>query len=265
MMQLFSLHEGSIAHQLTQTRERVRNAPADADLRARLFQLSAVQGDWPRAAEQLRLSAELNPRARASALLYDGAVRAEQRRSAVFAGESEPDFLGAAQPWQRLLVQALREPAERAAATRAEALAEASACAGRLTLAAGETPHAFTWLCDGDSRLGPVCELIVGDRYLWAPMSALRSVRLLAPQGLADLVWAQAELVTAEGRTLAALVPARYPARAGGEPLEDALQLGRITQWEPLGEDLYAGVGQKMWMTDEGEYALLDLRAMELD
>ena len=84
------LQEGSLANHLARTREHIRANPSDADLRARFFQLSAVQGDWQRAGEQLRMSAELNRQALPVVTLYDGALRGEAQRAAVFAGQAMP-------------------------------------------------------------------------------------------------------------------------------------------------------------------------------
>ncbi len=59
------LHTGSLATHMDTVAARIRRQPGDADLRAQLFQLLAVQGEWERAAEQLKLCAELSPRGRA--------------------------------------------------------------------------------------------------------------------------------------------------------------------------------------------------------
>ncbi|KOF53429.1 hypothetical protein AD428_13550, partial [Achromobacter sp. DMS1] len=72
MTQTLTLSDGGIAQKLTLVQERIRAQPADADLRAQLFQLAAVQGDWKRAADQLRISAELNRQAQPVAALYQG-------------------------------------------------------------------------------------------------------------------------------------------------------------------------------------------------
>jgi len=79
-------------------------------------------------------------------------------------------------------------------------------------------------------------------------------------------VWAQAEITLDDGRTQHGLVPARYPAPAGQAlaDLADGIKLGRMTDWQALHGDMYAGVGQKMWVTDQGEYALLDVRGLEM-
>ncbi|MNT66236.1 ImpE protein [compost metagenome] len=129
-----------------------------------------------------------------------------------------------------------------------------------------EAPLPFQWVCDGDSRLGPVFEFLGGGRYAWLPFTALKRVRLLAPEGLCDMVWSRAEIELADGQVLQGLVPARYPPAPGERmvDLPDTVKLARVTEWRGLRGDTYAGVGQKMWLTDAGEFALLDVRCLEL-
>ncbi|MGH8813628.1 MAG: type VI secretion system accessory protein TagJ, partial [Advenella sp.] len=60
------------------------------------------------------------------------------------------------------------------------------------------------------------------------------------------------------------LIPARYPAPIDKNyaDLDDASNLSRRTDWQQISQDIYFGTGQKMWMSDAGEYALLDMRSI---
>ncbi|KGE01398.1 ImpE family protein [Achromobacter sp. RTa] len=260
----------SLAGQLDEVQAQVRRRPADADLRAQLFQLLAVQGDWARAAEQLDVCAHLNAQARPMQALYGSALAAEREREAVLGGQGEPALLDRPADWLRRLISALRldgQSAAQAAELRGLALQEASARAGSLGLSTQDAAQPFQWICDGDSRLGPVFEFLAGGRYVWLPFAELKRVRLLGPQGLCDLVWAQAEIELNDGRVQQGLVPVRYPPVPGERMVElsDPAKLGRITDWRALHGDTYAGVGQRMWLTDSGEFALLDIRTLELE
>ena len=58
------------------------------------------------------------------------------------------------------------------------------------------------------------------------------------------------------------LIPTRYPGTASsGDP---ALMLARKTAWEEAGQD-YFGLGQRMFATDAGEFALMDLRSLSFN
>lgn len=264
-----SLRDGSLSQHLGAVESRIRRAPGDADLRAQLFQLAAVQGDWTRAAEQLRLCAQFSPQSRPMAALYAQAVAGERKREAVLAGTEVPVFFATrARPeWCDMLLQALRVDAadsSRAAALRAQAMEAAPTRAGSLTGADEAEPVPYAWICDGDSRLGPVCELISAGQYGWLPFEDVSQVSLLAPEGLCDVVWARAEVLLIDGRTLHGLVPARYPAPPGARMVDqdEPLRLGRETRWRELSDGIYAGEGQKMWVTDAGDFALLDVRGV---
>ncbi|MVW70268.1 type VI secretion system accessory protein TagJ [Bordetella sp. 15P40C-2] len=264
-----ALRESSLAEHLEAVQTEIRRHPADADMRAQLFQLMAVQGEWTRALEQIKLAAQLNPQAQPSAILYEQVIAGEAQRERVWAGLEPPAGFGHAPGWFEDLALALQRDAdapEQAAALRAQAYEAAPATAGEIGVAVEGVATTFAWISDGDSRLGPVMEFMMGSRYGWLPFAALRNVRILAPEGLADLVWAQAEITTTDGRTHYGAIPARYPALPGQQfsELPDGVKLGRMTDWHCLHEDMYAGIGQKMWMTDQGEYALLDIRTVEM-
>ncbi|WP_144630625.1 type VI secretion system accessory protein TagJ [Bordetella genomosp. 13] len=265
---VLSLRDGSLSQHLEAIESRIRRAPDDADLRAQLFQLAAVQGDWKRAADQLRLCSQFSMQSRPMAMMYTQAIEGEKQREQVLAGNGAPVFFASHPEWCDLMVQALHADAaepEKAAGLRAQALEAAQVSAGALTGAADEAaPEPYAWIGDGDSRLGPVCELITAGQYGWVPFEDISEIALLAPEGLCDVVWARAEILLADGRTLPGLIPARYPA-APGERMadqEEHLRLGRVTQWRELADGTYAGAGQKMWITDAGEFALLDVRGL---
>ena len=69
-------------------------------------------------------------------------------------------------------------------------------------------------------------------------------------------------LTWANGGESPALLPARYPgSEAAADPL---LRLARKTEWVAAGHDLYLGLGQRMLATPDGEFPILDARAIEL-
>lgn len=61
-------------------------------------------------------------------------------------------------------------------------------------------------------------------------------------------------------RALAQLqVPTRYPLQAHDD---DGLRLARRTEWSEISDDHVAGSGQRMWVSDQGDHALLDVRTI---
>ena len=260
MSSLRDLKSGSLNELVESIKNHIRKAPQNADLRAQLFQLLAIQGEWSKAADQLKLSGEMNEQAQPSVVLYLNAIQAEADRMAVFAGTKTPEVFTEPPAWMALLIQAFQESPEQAQHLRQQALEMAPALLGEFEL--NEQVHPFEWLTDGDGRLGPVCEFISNSRYGWVPFEQIAELILIKPDGLSDLVWAQAELRLVDGRTHLGLIPVRYPETAETYQADEALSLARKTEWENLAENIYAGHGQKVLISDSQEIALLDLRSL---
>ena len=254
------LRQGDLNSTLVQLQAEVRADPSNAAHRTFLFQLCAVMGDWERAAAQLSVAGSLNARALPMVQTYRAALECEVFREAVFAGIKTPLLLGEPEPWVVLLIDALAlDAAGRAAEAmqaRDSALAQAPTSAGRID------GHAFEWIADGDSRLGPVCEAIINGKYYWIPFHRLTSIAVETPADLRDAIWIPIQVTLANGGQTVALMPTRYP---GSErSVDDALRLARKTEWDELPSGAYAGKGQRMFATDQGEYALMDIRLIEV-
>jgi type VI secretion system protein ImpE len=58
-------------------------------------------------------------------------------------------------------------------------------------------------------------------------------------------------------------IPTRYPGTAASA--DGALLLARRTDWVDAGAETFRGIGQRMLATSDNDYALLDLRSLELD
>jgi type VI secretion system protein ImpE len=241
----------------------VRAQPQDPSARWLLFELLCVLGQWERALKQLQTWAGLSRDNESTAHVMRGLVRAEHQRTELFAGRAEPATLTAsdssAPAWLDQLGEALRLAApggdsatEAADLVRESALAQAPETTGESNLLS------FEWITDSDTRLGPVCEVILAGAYRWVAFRDLASITKVAPAHLLDLVWAQVDLVLRDGTALKGYMPMRYPVQAGER---DALLMARETVWTDVGRTGVVARGQKMWSTDAGDIALLDLRS----
>ncbi|HGM6858764.1 protein of avirulence locus ImpE [Serratia rubidaea] len=263
------LQGGSVSAATLAVEADIKARPADADLRAALVQLLCLSGNWQRAKAQLKSWQALKPMAQPTTLLLLQSVEAELQRQAVFAGQAAPALLKQDQPWLGLMIQALQldaaGDAAQAQALRDQALEDAPAGSGSLLLADGgeEKTVAFDWLTDGDGRLGPVCELALNGTYYWLPFSAIAEIQFQAPQSAIDLVWSHALVRLTDGREQVCQLPARYPLAADSD---DALLLGKRTEWQPLGDSPhYLGYGLKTWLSDSDEFPLHSLRQLSFD
>ncbi|HEX5661156.1 MAG TPA: type VI secretion system accessory protein TagJ [Polyangiales bacterium] len=250
------LRQGKLEAALDALQSEVRSVPSDFKLRVFLFQLLAVLGQWERAVKQLQVAASLDAEGVPMAQTYRELLRCELTRAEVFRGDRTPHVVGLPAPWLGLMFQALVHTAqgEHAAAEslRAQALEQAPASPGSLN------GQPFGWLADSDSRIGPALEAVIRGRYCWVPFSAMQRVEFELPVDLRDVVWLPAKLTSTQGEALECFIPSRYC--ASELHADDAVRLARKTIWEQPTEHTACGLGQRMFVTDCGEHALLELR-----
>lgn len=258
-LQLIS--EGKLAAALSALQDLVRKDASNAKYRIFLFQLLAVMGQWNRALTQLNVAAELDAAALPMAQTYREAIQCEALRAEIFAGKRAPLIFGEPPAWLVLLLEALKMDAagdlESAAAARAAAFDQAPASGGA---ANGER---FEWLADADQRLGPVVEAIVNGRYFWIPVERIARIVFDAPADLRDAVWTPVTFTWVNGASTVGLIPTRYSDTLSRD--DEALLMSRRTEWVEEGPLAGHGLGQRMLVTDAGEYALMDLRTIEFD
>jgi type VI secretion system protein ImpE len=222
---------GRLDEAITALGVAVREDPLDARLRVFLFELLCFAGEYERAEKQLDALARDDQQAEMGALLYRGALHAERTRQAMFdTGGMLPSTL---------------EPA---------------AVRGVLN------GRPFTTLEDADPRLGARLELFVAGQYTWLPLAHVESVTMQAPRRLRDLLWAPVMVRPAAAmRSLElgeVLMPVLTPA-AWRHP-DPLVRLGRATEIETLPDGRPAPAGQKLWLVDDEELPILELRELTI-
>ncbi|MEY4719101.1 MAG: hypothetical protein RL563_1719 [Pseudomonadota bacterium] len=256
-----SLRLGNLKEALAELQNQVRKEPADPKLRVFLFQLLTVQGNWDRALTQLNVAGELDASTLAMVQTYREAIRCEKVRQAVFGGQEKPLILGEPGQWLALLLEALRldagEHFGQATELRQQALELAPASSGTID------GIDFEWIADADCRFGPCLEAVVNGQYCWIPFQNIQKIVLDKPADLRDVVWMPAQFVWANGGESVGLIPSRYP---GSESSEDAqILMAHKTQWLEKFEGLSWGWGQRLLATNIDDYALLDIREIQLN
>jgi len=254
------LKEGKPELALQELQDKIRKDPSDPKHRIFLFQLLAVLGNWERAMTQLNVLADLDDSALMMVQTYRVALNSEALRREIYAGNHSPLIFGEPEEWLAQFVEALRLGAAghvgQAQQLRDKALESAPATAGTVNGAA------FEWIADADSRLGPVLEAVVEGKLFWVPFHRIGKIEIEEPVDLRDLVWLPARFVWANGGQAVGLIPVRYP---GSESSDDGLiRMARKTEWDEVAEGCFEGRGQRMFATDSGDHALLDLREVLL-
>lgn len=255
------LRSGRVDEALAALQSAVRTAPTNTQLRVFLAQLLMVNGAWERALGQLQAAAQIAPECLPMAQTYRLAIGAEAYRARVMAGERIAPVFGEPEPWMANLLRLEASMATSAAADTAvtELLAVLEDAPQRGGTVDGES---FEWLGDSDMRYGPMFEMIINGRYFWVPGMRIRRMVFEPVTDLRDLVWRAGNVEWLNGGEAAFLMPARYP---GVEREDAAHRLARATAFVEFAPGAWRGVGQRMFATENAEYAILDVTAIEFE
>jgi len=212
----------------------LRDKPSDNKSRTFLFELLCFAGDYTRAEKQLELLELQSGEAAMGALLYRGALNAERMRNEMFEQKTFPPPL--------------------------PETGQNESIHGSLN---GKPFHS---LQDGDPRIGPRLEVFAAGDYMWIPLQDIAVLEMDPPKRLRDLIWAPVRLRTGPNFKNKDLGEVLMPVIA---PLswqhdDDAVKLGRVSEWcaDEAGEE--APFGQKMLLVDGEELPILDIRKLEI-
>jgi type VI secretion system protein ImpE len=224
---------GKLAEAVQALNIELRDNPGDTKRRTFLFELLCFAGNFDRADKQLEILAQENKDAQLGALVYRAALHAERIRCELFQKKDYPRTAGG------------------------------SAAAGPRGTWNGRP---FESISDADPRIEGRLEVFAAGQYLWIPFEHIASIEVQAPKRLRDLIWAPAILRPSPAfkeRDLGeVLLPALAPFSFQQE--DDALKLGRATAWrEQDGEAV--PFGQKMFLIDDEEAPILELRRLEIE
>ena len=210
----------------------LRDNPGDVQRRTFLFELLCFAGAYDRAEKQLDVLAQGGKDAQLGALLYAGALHAERTRTDLFQKKEYPKAAGE------------------------------SATAPLTGTLNGQPFESFE---DADPRIGARLEVYAAGQYMWLPLEHIASIEMEAPKRLRDLLWSPALVRTGpafKGRELGeVLLPVLTP--LAFLSADDAVRLGRLTVWQELEDGGSAPAGQKMFLVDDEEFPLLELRQLE--
>lgn len=220
---------GRLAEAVQALNAELRDSPGDTKRRTFLFELLCFSGNYDRAEKQLEILAQEGANAQLGALLYRGALNAERTRCELFEkGELAP--------------------------------------AGEVAFSGTWNGQSFTSIEDADPRIGPRLEIFAAGQYLWVRLDHIASIEMEAPKRLRDLLWMPAVVRTGpafRGRELGeVLLPVLTP--FSFREADEALKLGRATDWRELDSGDVVPVGQKMFLLDGEPAPLLELRRLEI-
>jgi type VI secretion system protein ImpE len=207
----------------------LRDRPMDTGQRTFLFELLCFSGDYDRAEKQLSVLAQGGAQAELGAVLYYAALHAERTRHELFEKE--------------------------------EFTRNAFGASPRGTI----NGRAFHSLRDVDPDLGARLEVFAAGAYLWIPFEHVASIEMGPPQRLRDTLWRPAVVRAGpsfRGTELGeVLVPVIYP--FSWKHPNEAVWLGRMTDWATDHEGNEYPSGQKIWLVDDEEIPFLEICSVE--
>jgi type VI secretion system protein ImpE len=250
------LDAGQLLAAIAQLTKEVRAHPADTQRRIFLFELLCFAGDYQRADRQLEVIGQQGSHAEVGVQVYRNIFAAEQIRRRLFADGLQPKFLFEPPPYVRLHLEALNRLRENSP-TEARSLLEKSIEA-RPALAGHINGQTFSDIQDSDELLGPCLEVIAGKDYAWLPFEHIKSLHIAPPRRLRDLLWLPAAIEAWEIPLGEVFLPVLY---AGSSThANEQVKLGRMTEWQDVGAQLTRGVGQRLLLVDNEEFAILGVR-----
>lgn len=209
----------------------LRDNPADTQRRVFLFELLCFAGLYDRAEKHLDVLARGGQQAGMGTLLYRSAIHADRVRQDMFRTGSFPHSPVSPRPVSGTL-----------------------------------NGKPFSSLTDADPRIGARLEVFAAGQYTWMPLEHIASVRMQAPSRLRDLLWTPAVVRTADtfkGVDLGeVLIPAMTP--LAFEEADDAVRLGRVTEWYALDDGTQIPMGQKLLLVDGEEVPILEVRELDI-
>jgi type VI secretion system protein ImpE len=206
----------------------LREHPSEVAERTFLFELLCFSGDFDRAEKQLAALTNDNSKTELGAILYRSVLHAERTRHQVFETQGFSKDQPASPPGKLNGVE-------------------------------------FRSVTDADPDLGARLEVYAAGAYLWIPFEHITSIQMEAPTRLRDTLWVPAAVCTGaafKGRELGeVLIPAIYP--FSWKQSNEAVWLGRVTEWAADDEGREYPSGQRILMVGGKEVPFLEIRSLE--
>jgi len=207
----------------------LRDHPSDTTQRTFLFELLCFSGQYDRAEKQLGVLAEGAEKTQMGAVLYYSALHAERSRHELFQTEKYPTSPVSKSP------------------------------SGTLN------GKPFESIRDADPEIGPRLEVYAAGAYLWISFEHIASVEIPAPKRLRDTLWTPALVLAGpsfKGADLGeVLIPVIYP--FSWKDSNEAVWLGRSTEWCVDEKEREYPIGQKVFLVDGEEVPLLEIRTLK--
>lgn len=242
--------------------EEVKKSPTDTAKRGFLAELLCFIGDFDRADKQLEIILQQQPELAVGLGILRHVVRGEIVRQQCIKEGRLPEFLGEPTP-------ALKLHLEAAICLREGKLAEATELLEKVE---DQRPKC-KGLCNGkpfddfrdlDDSTAAFLEVLTNNgKYYWIPFENVESLDFSPPERSRDLIWRRAAITVTDGPDGEVFIPAIYPATLTST--DDALRLGRATDWQGTEQGPILGVGQRMYLVGSEDQSIMEIKTLSFE
>lgn len=254
------IQSGDLAACKIQLFNEIKKDPSNLQLRIFLFQLSCINRDWQRALTQLDVLKDLSDSTLAMVNTYKQLIECELRREKVLSGDLEPICFGEPSDWLACYVKAYKQYCLNDLEQAQELILQGAELAPMVSGTVDDQP--FEWLSDADVRFGPAIEVMLNGGYYWLPLEYISEINFEPVDDLRDLVWRAANLTLKNKGKLIVFMPVRYPITSETSDLQ---LLAKTCDWQEPLTDFYVGSGQRVFMSDQEEYPLLNITSIKFN
>jgi type VI secretion system protein ImpE len=239
--------------------EAVRAKPTDVASRYLLAELLCFAGEYERADTHLDAVLAQRSDLQLNVSLFKQLIRADQARQQFFSEGRPPELLASADEAMALRISASIAFRSNDLAGAAEQLSRAEelrpACPGTLNGAP------FEDMRDLDDLLSGVVEMLTPTgKYFLVAQETVESIEFRKPESPRDLLWRGAQVSVRGGPDGEVFVPCLYPGSARAS--DEALRLGRATDWLGQPGQAVRGLGQRLLAFDGRDHAILSIQTI---
>jgi type VI secretion system protein ImpE len=239
--------------------QEVKSDPADQAKRLFLFELLAFSGEIDRARRQIDALHFDELELEAAVIAYRKLLEAEQFRRRVIKEGVAPQSFREFPEHVHLRLQAIGCLRENQPAEAAEMLNRAGSL--QPDLKGQMNDLAFEEFRNCDDLFSGVLEVMAHGNYYWVPFEHIDALAMKAPQFPRDLLWIPANLALRDGAAGDVFLPSLYP--GSHEHAEDAVRLGRRTDWKALPNGPTLGSGLHTFLVGDNDHGILDFRTLQ--
>ncbi|MBM3546268.1 MAG: SciE type virulence protein [Alphaproteobacteria bacterium] len=251
--------QGKLKAAIEALNAEIRANPTDTKRRAFLGELLCFAGDIDRADRTFDIIGQQNMEAAVPVAGIRHVLRGEMHRRESWNEGRLPEFLDQPPEWLKQTLQStvLRRGGDAAGAAKCLAEAEAARPAVKGTC----NGAAFDdWRDADDTTAGFMEVLTATGKYYWVPFGRIQKLAFERPTNTLDLLWRRAKIEVADGPQGEVYIPALY---AGSDKSDDeAMRLGRATDWIEEGEGVVRGVGQRCFLIGEDLKSIMEIETL---